>query len=320
MEENEIIAAATQGDINAQYSLGLTLLNGDKATDVEEAYKWLHLAAEKGHAEAQLELGNAYFYYGKGVQQNSTEALKWFLMAAEQGNAAAQNNVGSMYGKGVGVSVDYEEAVRWLKLAAAQGHPIAQNSLGLCYLHGNGAPRNIQKALEWLLASADRPLTGYIEAQYNLGLCYSGTCLQGYTNEQVESVINEEYAIKWFRIAADRDHTDAQFELGRLHLTKGLFYQSENEKKEALKWLKKAAKNGHQRAAQIITSRFPNPPTETREQTSIVEPQSHLPKTYSKSSVTEAPSKSATKSTDKRRGCFYLLIPLIVISVYFWLF
>jgi TPR repeat protein len=317
MNKEEIAAAAAKGDINAQCELGLSLLNSGEATEVEEAYKWLHLAAEKGHPEAQLELGNAYFYYGKGVQQNSAEALKWFLMAAEQGNADAQNNAGSMYGKGVGVSVDYKEAVRWLKLAAAQGHSIAQNSLGLCYLHGNGVQKDISKALEWLLESAERPLTGYIEAQYNLGLCYSGTCLQGYTNEQAESVINEESAIKWFSLAAGRGHTDAQFELGSIYLTKGFFYQSENEKEEAIKWLKMAAANGHTRAAKILSSRFP---TATGEQTPQVEGQSHHPKTHGKSSNTEAPSKLTIQSTDSRRSCLYLLIPLIAIFAYSLLF
>jgi uncharacterized protein len=262
---DEIKFAANNGNKDAQYSLGLSLLNAANglAQDLSEANKWFHLAALQGHAEAQLELGNSYFHYGRGVQQNSTEALKWFRMAAEQGCAVAQNNVGSMHGKGIGTELDYKEAVRWLEMAANQGHSIAQNSLGLCYLHGNGVSKDLEKALGWLLASGDKPITGYIEAQYNLGLCYSGSCLQGYTNEEVESVINQESAIKWFRLAADRDHTDAQFELGSIYLSKGLFYRSEKEKTEALKWLKMAASNGHERAAKIIIRHFPSSQTET---------------------------------------------------------
>jgi TPR repeat protein len=319
MNNDEIKFAANNGDKDAQYSLGFSLLNGSDGLDqdLSEANKWFHLAAKQGHTEAQLELGNAYFYYGRGVQQSSSEALKWFRMAAERGCADAQNNVGSMYGKGIGTELNYEESVRWLEMAAVQGHAIAQNSLGLCYLHGNGVRKNLKKALSWLLASGDRPITGYIEAKYNLGLCYSGSCLQGYTNEEAESVINQESAIKWFKLAAERDHTDAQFELGRIYLTKGLCYQSEKDKNEARKWLKMAARNGHERAAKIIVSHFPSSQTETSEETSRGESKSHLLKTYSKSSNTEAPSTSPTESTDTRSGCFYLLIPLLAI---YWLF
>ena len=49
--------------------------------------------------------------YGKGVEQDYAEAVKWYRLAAEQGTADAQNNLGYAYYYGNGVEQDYAEAV-----------------------------------------------------------------------------------------------------------------------------------------------------------------------------------------------------------------
>lgn len=54
-----------------------------------EAAKWWQKAAEKGFANAQVNLGNAYDK-GHGVVQSSEEAIMWWQRAAEQGHHAAQ--------------------------------------------------------------------------------------------------------------------------------------------------------------------------------------------------------------------------------------
>ena len=54
-------------------------------------------------------------------------------MAAEQGNANAQNNLGEAYYNGEGVAKDTKEAVRWFRMAADQGDADAQNNLGVAY-------------------------------------------------------------------------------------------------------------------------------------------------------------------------------------------
>jgi TPR repeat protein len=71
--------------------------NGVKK-NVVEAAKLLRKAAEKGHAEAQLLLGNCYFS-GEGVKQDVVEAAKWWKKAAEQGLADAQGILGVCYEK-----------------------------------------------------------------------------------------------------------------------------------------------------------------------------------------------------------------------------
>lgn len=58
------------------------------------AFPLLERAAEKGHAEAQNELGELYLR-GKGVTSDATKALEWFRKAAEQGIAEAKNGIKS---------------------------------------------------------------------------------------------------------------------------------------------------------------------------------------------------------------------------------
>jgi TPR repeat protein len=56
---------------------------------------------------------------GNGVLQDYQEALKWYRLAAEQGHAKAQLNLAVMYGNGQGVARDYALAYMWAYVAAA---------------------------------------------------------------------------------------------------------------------------------------------------------------------------------------------------------
>ena len=90
--------AAEQGNVGAQYSLGLRYLNGEGVLqDHAEAASWFRLAADQGHAGAQSNLGVMY-QHGRGVQQDDGEAARWYRLAADQGDASAQFHLGQMYG------------------------------------------------------------------------------------------------------------------------------------------------------------------------------------------------------------------------------
>ena len=106
-----IAVPATAQDLDK----GLAALNrGEYATALQE----LRPLAERGDAEAQLNLGNMY-YKGLGVTQDYAEAMKWYSKAAEQGNAEAQLDVGVMFKEGQGVQQDFVSAHMWMSLAAA---------------------------------------------------------------------------------------------------------------------------------------------------------------------------------------------------------
>jgi TPR repeat protein len=56
-----------------------------------EKVRWYRLAADKGHAVAQCNLGNCY-EFGGGVPKCEEDAVGWYWLAAGQGHARAQCN------------------------------------------------------------------------------------------------------------------------------------------------------------------------------------------------------------------------------------
>ena len=58
-------------------------------------------------------------------------------------------------------------------------------------------------------------------------------------------------SIKWYRLAAEQGHADAQFNLGASYL-EGNGIDIDNV--EGMKWIKLAAKNGYQQAIKYMES------------------------------------------------------------------
>ena len=80
--------------------------------------------AQAGDAQAQYELGEAY-YQGYGIEENLAEALKWYRKAAAKDNLEAIYSIGYMYDEGEAVKEDNVEAMKWLLKAAEKGHLLA---------------------------------------------------------------------------------------------------------------------------------------------------------------------------------------------------
>jgi len=146
----EIKAKAGKGDVAAQCWLGWAYENGKNGaeTNLVEAAKWYRKAAEQGDADAQSNLGFAYFF-GNGVPRDSSEAVKWYRKAAEQGQPRAQWWLGFFYHNGNGVPKDAAESVKWYRKAAEQGFACAQFSIGLCYDNGDGVAKDYIEAYKW---------------------------------------------------------------------------------------------------------------------------------------------------------------------------
>ena len=111
-----------------------------KGTFESDALTQVRQAAERGDAQAQYNLGVAYFK-GKGAQKDYAEAAKWSLKAAEQGNAKAQYNMGVAYFHGDGVNKSYNEGVKWFRKAAENNNVKAQYYLGMAYSQGRGVEK-----------------------------------------------------------------------------------------------------------------------------------------------------------------------------------
>ena len=120
-------------------------------------------AAQKGHADAQRNLGYLY-KYGQGVQQDNSQAVFWYRKAAEQGLADAQVDLGYSYSQGIGVSQNFKAAVEWYRKAAMQGEAWGQHNLARCYIDGKGVPQNYIYAYAWSSLAAAQ---GHKDAQIN---------------------------------------------------------------------------------------------------------------------------------------------------------
>ncbi|MBQ7528644.1 sel1 repeat family protein [bacterium] len=94
----------------------------------EEAFKWYRISANKGHAEAQYQLGFLY-KNGEGTAKDEAEGFRWWLKAAEQGFTNAQYDVGIAYINGYGVSKNRAEGIKWLQKAATKNHKAAIETL-----------------------------------------------------------------------------------------------------------------------------------------------------------------------------------------------
>ena len=92
---------------SSDFDKGLTAYNnGDYATALKE---WKPLA-EEGDVDAQYYLGVLYDN-GDGVPQDYKEAVRWYTLAAKQGDVNAQYNLDLIHREAFGVPQDDKEAV-----------------------------------------------------------------------------------------------------------------------------------------------------------------------------------------------------------------
>jgi hypothetical protein len=89
--------------------------------------------AEKGDADAQFNLGQAY-RLGRGVTINLGAAKSWFERAAASGHIDAQTTLGLLLFQ----NGDQLQGLKWLKQAAEQGEPRAMLVYGTALYNGDG--------------------------------------------------------------------------------------------------------------------------------------------------------------------------------------
>jgi TPR repeat protein len=77
-----VICTFYGGNAGAQHKPGISQAQAKAGEEYRKA-------AERGYANAQKKLGDAY-YNGEGVAQDHATALAWWRKAAEQGNAQAK--------------------------------------------------------------------------------------------------------------------------------------------------------------------------------------------------------------------------------------
>jgi uncharacterized protein len=112
-------AATEFGDPHAQYNLGRMYLDGDGAQkDPRRGARWLRLAADKNHMEAQALLGRLYFNGAEGVQRQRALGLMYLTMAREAaGDRKSAKWVVDLYDSAMAAanSTDRQAALAYLR-------------------------------------------------------------------------------------------------------------------------------------------------------------------------------------------------------------
>lgn len=126
------------------------------------------LARQAAEPERLHDLGHSYLE-GRGIQRDEVEAARQFRLAADRGHAAAQVDLGKMYLDGQGVPQSDAEALRLFAASAIQGHAPGQYALGWMYETGRGVQANRERALYWYEAAARGGVESARDALERLG-------------------------------------------------------------------------------------------------------------------------------------------------------
>lgn len=175
---------------------------------------YYQFSADKGDAEATMNLATLYYYGARGLQQDLTKAAALFLKAYELGANGGAYHLGHIYNHGIGVPQENDTAFKYLNEAMQEGNTAAQNELAYMYLEGKGTERNPEHAVELFKTAAKQ---GSMEAFYNLGVLH----MQGQVGVSNAVGIQEpeyEVAHGYFQVAAHQGHTVSSHKLAHMSL------------------------------------------------------------------------------------------------------
>jgi len=119
------------GMLAQRYRDGVGVKQSNKKT-----IELFEMAAKRGHATAQFNLGQSYNQGTHGLTQSDQRAFDYYTLAANQGDADAQFNLGAIYVNGGSIERSFSKAREWWTKAAAQGHEGAIKGLEQLDTHG----------------------------------------------------------------------------------------------------------------------------------------------------------------------------------------
>lgn len=152
----ELERLATNGGVEATYAMG-RLCDVPKKSDIDldlvNARKWYEGAALRGHAFAQLCIGNMCDY-GEGRDQDYAKARRWYEAAAKQNVRDAQTHLAVMLERGRGGYQSSSEAAHWYGRAVELGDDLAVTNLGLMHFHNEVENSSDTEAMRLFLLAA----------------------------------------------------------------------------------------------------------------------------------------------------------------------
>ena len=225
---------ARDGSLESQKRLAEIHADGEMGdVDLDQAFKWLLMAADQGDAESQMAVGASYSTGQRGVARDLKEAVRWLRKSADQDFGPAQMMLGVHYRQGLGLEEDLTAAKQWLERAIRAGEMEAETLLSdlkaetareLTFIEYQQSPSSLV---------IEHAGYGFASAQTNLAIRYR----DGISVKQ-----NLQDAANWFRKAAEQGESRAQYELG-LCLIEGIGVRQDNQK--AVQWLRKSAEQNY---------------------------------------------------------------------------
>ncbi len=243
-----IIAAAEKGDAEAQYRLAQAYIRGiGVKKNLTKAFEFIKQAAEQGHAEAIGGVG--YFHAnGFGVKKDLALAAEWFRKGAEKGGAKAQLNYGQALLNGRGIPLDEAGGMKWIEKALAQGLPHAWFAKAEFFYHGtHGHQQSYEKAREYVQKAAD---ADHASAENMLG---------SMDQEGLGGPADLAKAEYWLRRSAEQGDPKGMSNLGQLLGPDG---PDASKHVEALKWLLLAQRANEPQARNLLNEIFRTRPPE----------------------------------------------------------
>ncbi len=270
--------AAENGDEVAQYNLGWCYREGTGVeTDYAKAIEWYTKAAEQGYTNAQCVLGLYYDDVSEeswGPSGDFAKAEEWYLKAANQGAIDGQYRLGWLYNCYSGLRMgrvvvdNMNKAIKWLTKAANQGEADAMENLGYIYselgdfdgldgfdihsIDDLSKYKAYSLSVDWykkyLETRKDWPF-GMLWNQSILGLadCYeNGDGVEKNSEKAIECLESGLKILEDFGVNDDgvlNRQRDMQRKLGLIYEARWLYTDSKEDRKMAIKWYSKAAKN-----------------------------------------------------------------------------
>lgn len=180
---------------------------------LKEAVHYLKKLSDKGYAEVQYLLADAYSLGALGKVDNR-DAFVLFQQAAKHGHTELAYRALICFEEGLGTSRDARKAVEYLKIAALKNHPAAMYKLGVYMFFGRmGVSRNLDNekiGIKWLTRALNVANELTAGAPYELGKLY----FNGYKDI---IIADKQYALELYSQAAALGHVQLAAILGQAY-------------------------------------------------------------------------------------------------------
>jgi TPR repeat protein len=167
-------------------------------------------------------------------EYDASTPLAELKAAASGGDAGAMLEYGTRLVQSQGIDANTAEGLDWLQKAADAGNAQAWYAIGFVYSNGVGVEMDLPGAIKYFRKGA---VAGDADCQTSMGMVYQA-------GDKIPSGIEADpaEAAKWYRLAADQDHTEAIQHLAMMNAA-GMGIEKNEE--EAARLFRKGAELGN---------------------------------------------------------------------------